>query len=212
MATSNDTTQIPYGYCHCGCGQKTAIARQSETKSGQIKGEPVRYISGHHARLTYEEKVSSFWSNVAITADDDKCWLWTANRIPNGYGQKRWNNKNDYAHRVSWMITNGEIPQGLEILHSCDVRNCVNPKHLSVGTRLDNVRDMINKNRQAPILPNQRAGENNGNHKLTLTQVREMRSIFAMGGITKKELSVRYGVSDSLISTIINFKTWKDED
>lgn len=76
----------------------------------------------------------------------DTCWLWK-NAITNeGYG-KFYHKKYYSSHRYSWIIHKGKIPKGLCVLHKCDVRNCVNPDHLWLGTLKDNTRDMILKGR-----------------------------------------------------------------
>lgn len=97
---------------------------------------------------TEQKHTYEFWSKVAIT-DDDKCWLWNGACNWKGYGVTWWQKKFNRAHRVSWLITNGNIPNGLFVLHTCDVRNCVNPKHLFLGTHQDNMKDMTAKGRHA---------------------------------------------------------------
>lgn len=77
------------------------------------------------------------------------CWIWTG--AGNRYGDLRVNGKNRKTHRLIWELTNGEIPKGIEIMHSCDIGLCVNPEHLSVGTHQDNMTDMKNKGRARTI-------------------------------------------------------------
>jgi hypothetical protein len=86
----------------------------------------------------------------------DECWLWTGT-VASGYGRIRIGaRQREQAHRVSWMLVNGPIPQGLFVLHSCDVRRCVNPGHLFLGTQLDNMRDAQEKGRMFKLSPSQR--------------------------------------------------------
>lgn len=75
------------------------------------------------------------------------CWEWKGTLINKGYGWLRCNKRRWLAHRLSYIINNGEIPKDKEILHICDNRKCINPKHLRLGTRKDNIQDMIKKGR-----------------------------------------------------------------
>ena len=83
-----------------------------------------------------------------IPVTESGCWLWTASRR-NGceYGQMHMarNNRPEYAHRISWELLVGPIPDGLQVLHRCDVRSCVNPDHLYVGTISQNMQDSIRR-------------------------------------------------------------------
>lgn len=87
-----------------------------------------------------------FWNKVVRTRS---CWLWTAAKNEKGYGVFGLGQETDKAHRIAWRLINGLIPQGLFVLHRCDVPACVNPKHLFLGTNIDNVRDMIAKGRNS---------------------------------------------------------------
>ena len=87
-----------------------------------------------------------FWEKVDKT---DDCWLWIGGRRPTGYGQFWDGTRNVSAHRWSYEALVGPIPEGLVTDHLCRVRNCVNPDHLFLGTRADNVADMLAKGRQA---------------------------------------------------------------
>src|SRR5713101_4375739 len=87
-----------------------------------------------------------FWSYVKKT---QSCWIWTGSRTgTSGYGKcSVGNGKEVSAHRRSWELENGEIPKGLWVLHHCDNKICVNPSHLFLGTRSDNMKDAVKKGR-----------------------------------------------------------------
>lgn len=92
--------------------------------------------------------VSRFWAKVVKT---NECWEWCAAFHGSGYGIFGiGGTKIQRAHRFSWELSYGKIPEGLFVLHKCDNRKCVRPEHLFLGTNLDNVRDMIAKRRNSP--------------------------------------------------------------
>lgn len=195
------TQEIPYGYCHCGCGQKTTIAKESSTRRSVRKGEPYRYISGHN-RLK-SPLVTRFWQKVDRRSPND-CWLWTGGMHASGYGSGCTDKNSEeqiLAHRLSWQLHFGSIPDGLFVCHHCDNRPCVNPAHLFLGTPADNTRDMVQKNRQVQ-------GESTRTAKLTISQVAEIRSRFA-NGETQTDIARNYNVSKSCIYLIVRSKNWK---
>ena len=145
--------------------------------------------------------VDRFYSKVELVPFCD-CWLWTSNRNNGGYGLLSFgsppNRKWRMAHRVSYEIHNGEIPEGMDVLHHCDNPICVNPSHLWLGKDKDNIHDAIRKGRFY---------ENNhkrGLHKLTKEQVKEIIS----GGSTTR-LAKKFGVALSTIKRIKNGRAWK---
>lgn len=86
-----------------------------------------------------------FWDKVEKT---DGCWLWIAALHGHGYGRfTPSTDSEELAHRFSWKLHFGAIPAGMCVMHICDVRNCVHPDHLVVGTQGDNIRDMFAKGR-----------------------------------------------------------------
>lgn len=202
MATHDSTTNIPYGYCQCGCGQETQLSLTTDKKFDAVRGKPNRFIHGHNARGKGRPVAERFWSHVAITANPDKCWDWQLSLNVGGYGWFNINGSHDHANRVAWRLIYGEIPDGLWVLHKCDNRACVNPLHLFLGTIQENVQDMVNKGRQAK-------GENNARHKLTWEQVRTIRERYAMGGISQSELARQMGVAMPTVWQIVHGNTWK---
>lgn len=101
----------------------------------------------------------------------DGCWLWNGYIGKHGYSKIQCGKTSRLAHRVSWEIFHGPIPEGLNVLHKCDVTACVNPEHLFVGTQQENVVDMFNKRRG-----NRATGERNGRARLTATDVIQIRN------------------------------------
>lgn len=87
-----------------------------------------------------------------VKGDPDECWEWIASRNQGGYGLFWYKYHHVGAHRIVWLLAYGEIPSGLEVCHKCDNPSCVNPEHLFLGTRYDNVSDMYQKGRgQMPM-------------------------------------------------------------
>lgn len=109
-------------------------------------------MNGMNTPSTPDEIRDRFWARVDKSAGEDACWPWTGCRNKQtGYGIVNLGNTNKHikgTHVASWIFTHGE-PGSKHVLHSCDNRPCCNPKHLFLGTNLDNVRDMIAKGRNA---------------------------------------------------------------
>jgi hypothetical protein len=148
--------------------------------------------------MTETEK---FWSRVDKSGD---CWLWTGRK--NGYGYGRFAN-DLMAHRVSYSLANGSVPEGMHVLHHCDNRLCVNPQHLYAGTDKDNAHDKVQRGRCPKVNPKVR-GEGNGSAKLTETQVKEILSLHK-SGLSNVSISHKYGVYQANIARIVNGELWK---
>jgi len=133
-----------------------------------------------------------------------QCWEWTAYKSKKGYGYKRWQGKNQHAHRVSWLITYSDIPDNLYVLHKCDNPSCVRPDHLFLGTQTDNMQDMIAKDRAGDF-----KGIENGMHKLSDDEVMLIRNRYATESISQKELGKEFGVSALMVSFIVRGIHWK---
>lgn len=149
-----------------------------------------------------------FWERVNKTKT---CWLWTGAVNDDGYGEisagKKYGRKGKgmvLAHRLSWMLHKGKIPQGKCVLHTCDVRRCVRPKHLWIGTRIDNNNDRTKKGR---VKVGQ--GERHGLAKMTAKTVKAMRLERKNKGTTYAVLGPKFGVDRSNAISICNRKTWK---
>lgn len=138
------------------------------------------------------------------------CWLWRGARTRSGHGLI---GAGDYrgnigTHRASWELENGPIPQGLWVLHRCDIPNCVNPAHLYLGTRADNARDV--RERGKPRFGAYKHGEKHWRSRLNAEQVTEIKSAL-VSGTKVKELAKKYNVNFSTIADIKQGRTWSRE-
>lgn len=129
-----------------------------------------------------------FWTKVNIQAPED-CWEWERCLTKQGYGSF-YMGKAVTASRVAWTLTNGEIPPGLHVLHHCDNKKCCNPKHLFLGTNLDNIADKTSKYR--------------GASKLTSQMVESIRK----DTNPQVDISRRYGISKGMVSKIKSRSVW----
>ena len=152
------------------------------------------------ARKTLADR---FWEKVDRRGPDE-CWLWTAAVNEHGYGVMRPEGRRTgptiKAHRVSLMLAGVDV-DGLVVRHSCDNPPCVNPAHLSTGTKADNSADMVTRDRHA-------RGSRSGTSKLTERQVAEIRARQAAGEL-HRVLAAEYGVSRVTITNIVSGKTWR---
>jgi hypothetical protein len=144
-----------------------------------------------------------FWRHIQKT---DGCWLWKSrSRISSGYGWFGVAAGNMWvASRYSWFLHYGPIPEGLFVLHHCDVRLCVRPDHLFLGTQLDNIRDAIAKGRRSHVGAR---GERNGRSRLTEIQVQEIRRRYAAGERTMA-LAREFGVHRDTVRRILSGIRW----
>lgn len=139
---------VPYGYCQCGCGEKTSVAPQTISALGVVKGEPRRYINGHQRRKSPVEYIEE---DRGYTTP---CWVWQRAINSHGYGRM----PSGSAHRGMYERHKGPIPDGLTLDHLCRVRACVNPDHLEPVTNAENLR------------------RGHHTHKLTMDQAAEIRA------------------------------------
>jgi hypothetical protein len=133
------------------------------------------------------------------------CWEYTGCRNDKGYGQLYdGSSRKISAHRASWAVHRGPIPDGLCVCHHCDNPSCVNPDHLFLGTKKDNFDDMWDKGRQAKHI----GVQNRNSAKLDPEKVREIRRL-AAAGKRPKDLAVQFDTHVVNIRLIIRGKTWK---
>lgn len=137
------------------------------------------------------------------------CWLWMGARRADGYGVLNSGRDTGYkilrAHRIAYEAFVGPIPHGLEIRHQCHNRQCVNPAHLLVGTRAENIQDRIDAGR--PGSPGT-SGSRNGLAKLDEQKVARIKQLLASGS-TLTAIAREYGVTKSAIWSIKQGITWR---
>lgn len=143
-----------------------------------------------------------------IVKKTSTCWLWIGWRNTNkstgiSYGMFRFDGKPRTAHRVSWRIHKGDIPNGMCVLHTCDNGICVNPEHLYLGTYLDNNRDREKRGRGKHP-----RGEGHVLSKLNSKNVLSIRRSYSSGNTSQHILAKKFKVSRSLIQQIVTGKCW----
>lgn len=151
-----------------------------------------------------------FWPKVQKT---EHCWVWIGARLPGEYGEF----DTRRAHRVSWELHHGTIPEGLHVCHKCDNPPCVRPDHLFLGTANDNIQDCIKKGRRNHMLgdghPRRRnpalvkRGEQCVLARLKEADVTRIISMLAAGE-TCAAIAPLFGVDKATIRSIRNGKTW----
>lgn len=203
--------------------QSTRILTNCYTCGTSISREPSRVRARMYCSHTCRAKdaptidpVERFWLHVQKS---DGCWLWTGERTAHGYGRV-WVSRKDrpQAHRFSYELHYGPIPDGLHVCHHCDTPLCIRPDHLFLGTDADNMQDAAAKGRvphgeshwttrtpeKAP------RGERNGQAKLMPAQVLAIRADYATGLQTHDSLALTYGIGRTQILRIVNRQRWKN--
>lgn len=178
---SSENRSVQYGYCQCGCGQKTALSTKTLPARGQVRGEPNRFCQGHGRRSAPVEYIEEDCGYAT------PCWTWQLCKSIYGYGLTGRDGKLRGAHRSYYEEVRGPIADGLQLDHLCRNPACVNPDHLEAVTQTENVR-------------------RGSNTKLTLDDARRIK----YGSEDAKSLSREYGVTRECIYAIRKGKTWKE--
>jgi predicted XRE-type DNA-binding protein len=153
--------------------------------------EPTEFSHYHCKQIEYIVSPSGCWECVSHVPDGD------------GYPAVTRNKKRIRMLRYVYEMTNGTIPDGHMILHSCDNPRCINPAHLSAGTVQENNQQRDERGRQAK-------GEQNGNVKLGVHDVMAIRELSRTRAMTQKAIAAKFGVSKPLVEKICQGKLWKD--
>ncbi len=223
---------IPYGYCHCGCGNKAPISARTSTAQGYVKGEPRKYVNGHQARRYRDEYT------VTDCGYETPCWI--SNKAPDSSGYT-YDSKGGIRiglHRLYYEREFGPIPQGKELHHLCEQRKCCNPEHLRPVTRLEHrrlrsdlkVTPEVEASLVAALSDLHRDYEdiarefgisrdtaivvwnkhfpysrNRKNQRVFADDVATMKALHA-DGLSQKRIAERFGISSSLVSLYVRGK------
>lgn len=175
---------IPHGYCHCGCGEKTKIASRSDTFAKMVKGEPMRFLNGHRARL---DRKSQDLYIIEDRGYETPCWIWQRSRA-NGYGRMYHEGRLQQAHRVFYERKYGPIPDGLQLDHKCRNHPCVNPDHTAPISNAENTRI-------------------GSAAKLSREKVAEI-FLLRSTGMYQAEIAARLGVHNCTVSRVLTGQRW----
>jgi hypothetical protein len=172
------------GLCQCGCGQRTKVARVTDSRWGHVAGQPVRWVNGHQGKGPLP---ADAWR------EEDRgyktpCWIWQRAMKVDGYGALKVAGRMHNAHRGVYLLRRGPLPDDLVLDHLCRVRSCVNPDHM------EPVPCAVNCQRGAKA-------------RLTPEIVTTLRQRVA-NGERQTDLAAEYGLSSGGISEIINRRRW----
>lgn len=162
----------------------------------------------YNVNLT-EDELARFWEKVG-PPDANGCLPWVASLTRYGYGVIKIRKRRPAASRVSYLIHFGAFDLSMDVLHTCDNRKCVNPKHLFLGTQLDNMRDMDAKGRRKSVGFDylRISGPNCTHARLTLPQVLEIRERRSRRE-KLRVLAAEFGVSEATISLVARKLNWR---
>jgi len=155
--------------------------------------------------------IERFWPKVdRFSSSVTGCWVWIASKNNKGYGVLGIGGIPTLAHRLAWELTYGPIQTGLCVCHRCDNPPCVNPSHLFLGTRADNMADSSRKGRSGARTHPERIprGSRSGLAKLVESDIVEIRRALESGE-TCKAIAARYGVAKTTIDWIKRGQTWR---
>lgn len=184
-----------------------ALLEAQATRDPENEAAALRAVARHERKPDFSagrSDLDRFLCRLIFGLSD--CWIWTGGLTHLGYGALGRKIQGEHtAHRLAYRLFNGEIPSDLCVMHTCDVRCCVNPEHLVLGTQADNMRDMDQKGRR---VMGDVTGEKNGQARLTREQVEQIRAAVAHGS-TQRAMCREYGVSPMTVSRIVRKETWR---
>lgn len=149
---------------------------------------------------THQNRYGRFMSKLQpCRFKRDECWIWAGATKGNGYGNFRWADR-EYmtAHKAAYLLFVGSVPDQMDVCHSCDIRYCVNPDHLFIGSRIENMADASGKGRLKRDPSGRRA-----RLRKAQVQVQEVRRFIALG-MTPKQIEASTGVGEWTVGRIIS--------
>lgn len=187
--------------CVCDCGTERVVygetIRSGSSKScGCLKAEKNAVAMKAMRMLQSGSLRDRFFSRFVKL--DNGCWQWRSHTDKDGYGVLPGDRQTTRAHRLSYEIHRGAIPDDLIVCHHCDNPGCVNPDHLFVGTQKDNAQDALKKRRHY-------VGEKNGRSKLTKENVKEILT----SDLNGQQLADKFGVTRSTINNVRRGASWQ---
>lgn len=168
------------------------LAPRTSTTRGWSRGEPLRFIHRHHARVQDWPRVplaERVWRRIEPEPNSG-CWLWTGHITDDGYGAVGDQGRSHLVHRVLYALLVGPIPPDRELDHLCRMRRCGNPRHVEPVPGVINVRRGLRA-------------------KLTVESVAEIRRLVALGGLRQVDIAATFGVPQTQISRIARGAAWR---
>lgn len=178
--------------------KETRLQRPPQTRGLWKRGNAPRSIA---------DRFADSWE-----PDESGCWMWKRAKLHFGHGAMTVGGKVRKAHRVSYELHCGPIPNGAMVLHRCDVPSCVNPAHLRVGSHEENMADMSKRGRAAKGGQNHFSkvafrGRDNARARLTEDAVREIRAASKRGDVAA--LARKYGITRGAAGHVRARRSWK---
>lgn len=181
----SQNTNVPYGYCWCGCGLQTSLAPHTNQPKPWFRGEPVRYIHGHNSGKGPHSVIQYIEEDRGYTTP---CWIWQKGEASGGYGRLSVNRRTMPVHRYFYEKEYGPVPEGKELDHLCRVRLCCRPTHVEPVTRAENLR----RGARAKLSPDKA----------------ELIRQLAKSGLYPREIAVMFDVHRTTIGAVIQGKSW----
>lgn len=185
-----------YYECICDCGKTKIVAGGNLIRGHVTSCGCLRSINRKNYDADMKNKL------LAKIKYINDCWEWQGSLHRQGYGHFPYKRKILLAHRVSWNLFNGYIPENIKVCHKCDNPKCINPEHLFLGSQKENVDDMFQKKRK------DHQGEKHPRAKLTKEKVLEIRQMIEKG-ISQEIICKKYNITNGHVGSIKHRRTWK---